>query len=389
MTRRVGPADATANDHSGSSTGGGRPTRPSRPHRTDTAGGGSVHRTRPMASASARSRLRTVASTRTPVPLPARLSPGHPRPWRRATAPAREAELARLGQTKEGARGVVVDRGRRRGRAAACRLRRADVRRRPSKTKLSSAVVSPRTGTTATTIVITVTLPERGRVPRPQRDRQDRRRFPLPWTASRAGRWGQGVTFSWSGTLPTGSTPSSSRAQAKDKSEATLAAGDVTIARSRDPDADADAQADTEADAQADPATDPAADADPDRQAAHHPHASSDADTEPDRGQRRRSAREGRARPASRHRPSSRPRSSSRQRTTEPAATPSPAAAHRGHHRRWRPRWVDRRRVRHAGRPDGHGAAVIRRRGARSPRCSPWPACRARPSRLSASRRPW
>ena len=98
----------------------------------------------------------------------------------------------------------------------------------PSKTTLSNAVVSPRTGTTATTIFISVVF----------RNSDGSRSDGVTATvggqkhvmaAAPGGGWGKGVVFSWSGKLATGTHAITIDARAKDHSEATLAAGNVTI----------------------------------------------------------------------------------------------------------------------------------------------------------------
>ncbi|HEV8403601.1 MAG TPA: SH3 domain-containing protein [Candidatus Limnocylindrales bacterium] len=99
----------------------------------------------------------------------------------------------------------------------------------PSKTTLSNAVVSPRTGTTATTILISVVF----------RNSDGSRSDGVTATVgtikhamspSASAAWGKGVTFTWSGKLPIGTQAVVITARAKDHSEATLAAGSVTIA---------------------------------------------------------------------------------------------------------------------------------------------------------------
>ena len=97
-----------------------------------------------------------------------------------------------------------------------------------SKTALSGAVVSPRTGTTATTILVSVVYKNAS---------GSRAEFVSVTIAGTnhlmarlpGGDWGHGVTFSWSGTVPVGTHAVVISAQAKDKSTATLAAGTVTI----------------------------------------------------------------------------------------------------------------------------------------------------------------
>lgn len=96
------------------------------------------------------------------------------------------------------------------------------------KTQLSGAIVSPRTGTTTTSIHFTVvytnadgaraewvTITIRGEVHAMAR-RSD-------------GDWGHGVTFEWSGTLATGTHAVVFNARSRDHGEASLASGNVTI----------------------------------------------------------------------------------------------------------------------------------------------------------------
>ena len=294
----------------------------------------------------------------------------------------------------------------------------------PSRTTLSNADVSPRTGTTATTIQITVVY------------RNDRGFSAESVTATvgatdhsmdrlPGGDWLTGVTYRWSGSLPTGTHAVVLTARAGDNRVVTLSAGTITIGAVADPDAEADPDADTEADpdpdadAQADPDTDPdahaQADADPDAytqaDAEAHAEARADADAgpgDPDAGPGDPRDRDpdpvghGRADHRARRRPDRDPGGRD---GADPRAAPharmalraggrtdrdaEPAAADRddrGHRRARRP---DRGRVRHHQPAWWHWVAVIGPRGARSVACSPWPACPDRPSRASASDRRW
>ncbi|MFI5042828.1 MAG: hypothetical protein ACHQNA_13455 [Acidimicrobiales bacterium] len=98
----------------------------------------------------------------------------------------------------------------------------------PSRTTLSNADVSPRTGTTATTITITVVYRnDRGfsaesvtAAVGPIDQRMDR----LP-----GGDWLTGVTYRWFGSLPTGTHPVVLTARTGNSGVATLSAGNVTI----------------------------------------------------------------------------------------------------------------------------------------------------------------
>jgi hypothetical protein len=98
-----------------------------------------------------------------------------------------------------------------------------------SKTKLSNASVSPRSGGTSTTITVTVVYQNangsRADVVEVSFDSATR------VMARRAGgSWGKGVTFAWSGTVAAGRHNVVIHARAKDNSDATLSAGTVTIA---------------------------------------------------------------------------------------------------------------------------------------------------------------
>ncbi len=98
----------------------------------------------------------------------------------------------------------------------------------PERTRLSSAAVSPRTGTPATTIVISVVYQnEKGS----RAESVSARIGSTDQAMSRVpgGSWGQGVTFRWSGTVAAGTHTVVISARAKDKSTATLGAGSVTI----------------------------------------------------------------------------------------------------------------------------------------------------------------
>jgi hypothetical protein len=97
-----------------------------------------------------------------------------------------------------------------------------------SKTKLSNATVTPRTGGTTTTFVFTVVY---------QNANGSRANIvnvvvggvTHQMSAQAGGSWGKGMTFKWSGKLPAGQHNVVIDAQAKDKSEASLPAGQVTV----------------------------------------------------------------------------------------------------------------------------------------------------------------
>jgi hypothetical protein len=97
-----------------------------------------------------------------------------------------------------------------------------------TKTKLSAAAVSPRSGTPTTRIEVAVVYQNANG----SRAEQVNVAFAaLTYQMARVpgGSWGKGVTFKWSGTLPAGRHAVVIRAVAKDNSTAALAAGTVTI----------------------------------------------------------------------------------------------------------------------------------------------------------------
>jgi hypothetical protein len=96
------------------------------------------------------------------------------------------------------------------------------------KTKLSAATVSPRSGTTATTIVITV-LYQNAQGSSAEVVTAHIGTVDHVMARQPGGNWAAGVTFRWSGKLPIGSQAVVIRARAKNHAEATLAAGSVTI----------------------------------------------------------------------------------------------------------------------------------------------------------------
>jgi hypothetical protein len=95
-------------------------------------------------------------------------------------------------------------------------------------TKLSNAVVSPRSGTTTTTIAITV-IYQNGNGSRAESVTARIGEIDKVMSSETGGNWGTGVTFRWSGTLPAGTRAVVLTAHARDKSETSLAAGTVTI----------------------------------------------------------------------------------------------------------------------------------------------------------------
>jgi hypothetical protein len=99
-----------------------------------------------------------------------------------------------------------------------------------TRTKLSNAAVSPRSGTTATTIRVSVTYQNANG------SRADTvsvtfgsRTFLMARDAG--GSWGKGVTFRWSGKLSAGHHDVVISAKAKNEGDARLAAGSVNISR--------------------------------------------------------------------------------------------------------------------------------------------------------------
>ena len=97
-----------------------------------------------------------------------------------------------------------------------------------SKTKLASATVSPRTGTTTTTVVVSVVY-QNANGSRAEHVSVLFDSLVYEMARKPGGSWGKGVTFGWSGTLPAGRHAVVISAVAKDNSDATLAAGTVTI----------------------------------------------------------------------------------------------------------------------------------------------------------------
>ena len=97
-----------------------------------------------------------------------------------------------------------------------------------SKTKLSNATVSPRSGWTSTVIAFSVVyqnaLGSRADSVNVVVGSQNHQ-----MTAVAGGSWGKGMTFKWSGKLPAGTHSVVFTARSKDKSQASLPAGSVTI----------------------------------------------------------------------------------------------------------------------------------------------------------------
>jgi hypothetical protein len=97
-------------------------------------------------------------------------------------------------------------------------------------TKLSSPVVTPRTGTTATTVVASVTyMNTKGS--RAETVTARIGGVNKVMTRQPGGSWGKGVVFSWSGKLPVGTHTVVFTSVAKDKSTASLAAGTIKISK--------------------------------------------------------------------------------------------------------------------------------------------------------------
>jgi hypothetical protein len=103
-----------------------------------------------------------------------------------------------------------------------------------TRTKLSNAAVSPRSGTTATTIAVSVTYQNANGS---RADTVSVAFGSKTYLMARdaGGSWGKGVTFRWSGKLPAGHHDVVFSAKAKNEGDASLAAGSVTIARPPDP----------------------------------------------------------------------------------------------------------------------------------------------------------
>ena len=97
----------------------------------------------------------------------------------------------------------------------------------PTKTQLSGAVVSPRTGTTATTVRFTVVYESASGA---RAERVTAVVGGVDHEMTRKRRRLEGVTFTWSGTLGVGTHAVVFTALAKEKSSASLPAGSVAIA---------------------------------------------------------------------------------------------------------------------------------------------------------------
>jgi hypothetical protein len=95
-------------------------------------------------------------------------------------------------------------------------------------TTLTNAVVSPRTGTASTTIVISVVY-QNQKGSQAERVTATIGEVAQVMTRQSGGDWRAGVTFRWSGTLPVGTYAVTLAARARDHSQASLAAGSVTI----------------------------------------------------------------------------------------------------------------------------------------------------------------
>ena len=131
-------------------------------------------------------------------------------------------------------------------------------------TNLSGATVSPRSGTPSTTVVITVTY-RNNKGASPDRVTAKIGSVERAMTGPATGDWRKGVVFRWSGKLSAGTYPVTISAQAsRNRGNASLGAGSVTITprpcRDSQADSQADPQADAEADAEADPEAGPAGD---------------------------------------------------------------------------------------------------------------------------------
>lgn len=98
-----------------------------------------------------------------------------------------------------------------------------------SKTKLSNALVSPRSGGTTTTITVSVVY-QNANGSRADVVEVSFGSATRVMARQAGGSWGKGVTFKWSGTVAAGRHDVVIHAKAKDNSDATLSAGTVTIA---------------------------------------------------------------------------------------------------------------------------------------------------------------
>jgi len=97
-----------------------------------------------------------------------------------------------------------------------------------SKTKLSGATVSPRSGTPSTVVAVSVVY-QNANGSRAEHVAVSFDAMTYEMARQAGGSWGKGVTFTWSGKLPAGRHVVVVSAVAKDNSDATLAAGTVTI----------------------------------------------------------------------------------------------------------------------------------------------------------------
>ena len=97
-----------------------------------------------------------------------------------------------------------------------------------NKTTLSNAVVAPRTGTTATTITVTVVF-KNGRGARATEVTATVGGSRFVMERRPGGTWRDGVTFAWSGKLPVGRHGVVLAAKARDNGQASLEAGSITI----------------------------------------------------------------------------------------------------------------------------------------------------------------
>jgi hypothetical protein len=93
---------------------------------------------------------------------------------------------------------------------------------------LTDAAVSPRTGTPSTTIVISVVYHNQNGSPA-ERVTATMGELTMLMTRQSGSDWRAGVTFRWAGPLPVGTYAVTLDARARDRSQASLAAGSVTI----------------------------------------------------------------------------------------------------------------------------------------------------------------
>ena len=111
--------------------------------------------------------------------------------------------------------------------------------------RLFDPVVTPRTGTTSTTISRHCLVSQRGRLPKPSGSAFQFEGSTYDMTQIPGGSWKDGVKFTWSGTLPNGNTARSSSAPRR-RDHFAVRAGRRHGHDRRGADADANAAADSD-----------------------------------------------------------------------------------------------------------------------------------------------